>query len=125
MSKTLYPKPHMTSPAHIRLLKTRNLKFKDANKARKVLNEISYFRLGTYLHPLQSAPDTYADVYFEDAFALYKFDKKLRILLLDAIETIAQAIYIAYAIYLLRHRLLGKMGFQIIQYIHGRGKGRR
>jgi abortive infection bacteriophage resistance protein len=57
------------------------------------LKTISYYRLSAYFHPFKRSDDTYEpDTYFDKVQALYVFDRKLRLLLLDAIERIEVAL---------------------------------
>lgn len=78
------------------LLKSRGLVVIDELKAKKVLADIGYYRLGFYLFPFeQTYPDLHhrthlynADTRFGDAVKLYYFDFELRNLLLKYISRI-------------------------------------
>ena len=79
----------------LRILKQRGLLIKYENKALSYLKTIGYYRLSGYLYPFrkpsevgQRADDFIENSYFEDAKALYMFDKKLRQLALDGLERI-------------------------------------
>ena len=71
------------------LLKSRGLTVNDADKAREILLDIGYYRLGFYLFPfeksypqLRNRAHEYIDgATFEDAVKLYYFDFDLRLLL--------------------------------------------
>lgn len=71
------------------LLKSRGLTVNDADKAREILLDIGYYRLGFYLFPfeksypqLRNRTHEYIDgATFEDAVKLYYFDFDLRLLL--------------------------------------------
>lgn len=87
-TRLIYDKPYKSAEERIAILKERGLLFRNELEAISVLKHISYFRLSGYLIALQEKDGTYSQIYFEDAFELYRFDKKLRVLFLDAIETI-------------------------------------
>ena len=76
----------------IPLLKQRGLIIADEQKAIGYLNNIGYFRLSAYLYPLLKIPKT-DHIYkngatFKMALDMYRFDRKLRILLFNEIEKI-------------------------------------
>jgi len=80
----------------VTLLKSRGLIISDEKKAVSYLTNISYFRFSAYLHPLLKNPKT-AHQYkigatFEMALDMYRFDRKLRVLLFDELEKIEVAI---------------------------------
>lgn len=85
-----YTKPALTIADQINLLESRNLKFADKDRAAKYLSNISYYRLSGYLYPFRDlATDNFVgDVTFEQIIDLYLFDRALRLLIFDAIETI-------------------------------------
>lgn len=84
----------------IQLLQQRGLIITDQAKAINYLQRIGYYRLSGYWYPFrqtnavtQQKLDTFiAGCHFEDAVQLYIFDKKLRLLILDAIERIEMAV---------------------------------
>ncbi len=74
---------------------SRGLIVKDKEKARRYLTNIGFYRLSAYMLTFQSdtSPRTFnEDTFFDDISNLYIFDRKLRLLLLDAIEKIEIAI---------------------------------
>ncbi len=78
------------------LLKNRGLSIANEQKAVSYLANIGYFRLSAYLYPLLKDPKT-SHLYkegstFEMALDMYRFDRKLRILLFNEIEKIEVAI---------------------------------
>lgn len=83
------PKPATTIDEQLDLLKTRGLAIQDEDKAREILLDIGYYRLGFYLFPfeksypqLRNRTHEYIDgATFEDAVKLYYFDFDLRLLL--------------------------------------------
>lgn len=78
------------------LLKSRGLTVDDADKAREILLDIGYYRLGFYLFPfeksypeLRNRTHEYVEgASFEDAVNLYYFDFDLRLLLLRYLNRI-------------------------------------
>ncbi|MDO4932913.1 MAG: Abi family protein [Prevotellaceae bacterium] len=87
-----YTSPHEL----VELLKSRGLSITDDSKVQHYLTHIGYYRLSAYLHPLLSIPKEHniykAGATFEQAMMLYRFDKKLRILLFNEIEKIEIAV---------------------------------
>jgi abortive infection bacteriophage resistance protein len=78
------------------LLKSRGLTINDEQKALHYLGNISYYRLRAYTFPFQDRDDpdhTFTrNVSFEDIIDLYVFDRKLRLMIFDAIEKIEIAV---------------------------------
>lgn len=98
-----YNKPHLNYTEQINKMKARGLLFREEALAEHILQYVQYYRFSGYLHHFKEVDSTDPDnhqrldtyvkgVYFEDVFQLYRFDKKLRILILDAIETIEIAL---------------------------------
>lgn len=91
MIKTVFDANFLSSGDQIRLLKTRGLSFKDESKALHLLDNISYFRLKSYLLPFISNKQTglfKINSRFEDTYLLYKFDSALRKLIYVELEKI-------------------------------------
>lgn len=85
-----YEKPELTIEQKIALLRKRGLIIDDEENATKYLQHIGYFRLSWYFKFFQ---DRKTDLFeewttFEQVIDLYIFDRKLRLLTLDAIEKI-------------------------------------
>ncbi|GHU95632.1 peptide ABC transporter substrate-binding protein [Bacteroidia bacterium] len=80
----------------IPLLRNRGLHIADEPKAIDYLSHIGYFRFSAYLYPLLKEPKNehhYKDgATFEMALNMYRFDRKLRILIFNEIEKIEVAI---------------------------------
>ena len=80
----------------ILLLKQRGLIIPNEQRAINYLSNIGYFRLSAYLYPLLKEPKTdhlfKDDATFDLALDMYRFDRKLRILLFNEIEKIEVAI---------------------------------
>lgn len=80
----------------VNLLESRGLQICDRNKAIQYLDNIGYYRLSAYMYPLLKMPKT-AHLYkegstFKKVMMLYRFDKKLRLLMFNEIEKIEIAI---------------------------------
>lgn len=87
-----YRKPPLPFADQIRLLQNRGLNIPDLQKAEHYLSHISYYRLRAYTYPFQDNTDPnhpfLPNVEFEQILDLYRFDRKLRIIIFDAIERI-------------------------------------
>jgi abortive infection bacteriophage resistance protein len=85
-----YEKPALTVKQQIDLLKNRNLIIDDENEAILTLSNISYYRLSSYLYPYRNHDDANQSFYdgtsLNHVLKVYSFDRKLRLLLYDAIE---------------------------------------
>ncbi|MGP1393400.1 MAG: Abi family protein [Candidatus Cryptobacteroides sp.] len=109
MKKT-YTKPALTYQQQIDLLKSRNLLIDDEARVKRPLTNVSYYRLSAYMVPFRKAASdgTLTDEFctgtsWDDVYALYKFDRKLRLLVFDAIERIEIALR-TQLIYQLSHK---------------------
>lgn len=79
----------------ISLLKANGLTIADEEKAFHILQNISYFRLKSYLIPLMSDKENHifkTGATFENAYELYKFDCRLRKLITAELEKIEVSI---------------------------------
>jgi len=85
-----YSKPALSIADQIKLLESRNLKIADQNRAAKYLSNISYYRLSGYMYPFKdlATSNFVGEISFEEIIDLYLFDRGLRLLIFDAIETI-------------------------------------
>jgi abortive infection bacteriophage resistance protein len=94
--KTNYTKTCTLPSDLIPLLKSRGLAIPDKQKAISYLTNIGYYRLSAYCYPLLKDPKTdhlYKDgATFDLVMNMYRFDRKLRILLFNEIEKIEVAI---------------------------------
>lgn len=89
-----FSKAPLTIPEQLTLWRTRGLNIPDAPRAARYLAVISYYRLSAYSLPFQIADSEHTfrpGVSFDEILSLYVFDRKLRLLLLDAIERIEVA----------------------------------
>lgn len=86
---TQYAKPALPPAALLAHLQGRGLAVPDPLRALAALEHIGYYRLLVYMRPLQQAPGKTFNpgVTFDDVLGLYEFDRELRLLCLDAIES--------------------------------------
>jgi len=91
-----YKKPPVSFKDQITRLQARGLIINNTPRAERVLSNISFYRLRAYTYPFQdnNNPDHpfIQKVSFDDIMAIYTFDRKLRLLLFDAIEKIEVAL---------------------------------
>lgn len=97
-----FNKPFLTLDQQIALLKSRGMVITDDDRAKRYLGKINYYRLSAYWHPFRKRTDINGSrtieeefqegVHFSDALNLYIFDKKLRLICLDALERIEVAL---------------------------------
>jgi abortive infection bacteriophage resistance protein len=124
-----FSKPYLTVPAQIALLKARGLTITDDGRATAALERIGYYRLSGYWYPLRTSTitnpggarvvqdDLRPGSEFSQIVDLYVFDKKLRLLTLDAIERVEVALRTDIAL------LLGQyspVAHRDPAYLHGR-----
>jgi abortive infection bacteriophage resistance protein len=98
-----YSKPHLTYEALVDHVSSRGLICSDRSAAIALVGQVGYYRLSAYAYPFRELmPDSASrdspykfrlDTYvtgakFEDAIALYRFDRKLRSLLLEGLEAL-------------------------------------
>lgn len=104
-----YDEQPLTYQAQIDLLKSRGVVFADEAKAKYQLANVSYFRLSAYMFPFKKNIGGKIDHKFRDGttweniYDMYVFDRKLRLLVFDAIEKIEVAIR-TQMVYILSHR---------------------
>lgn len=97
MAKIPFTKPYTEPNDLVTLLKTRGVTVDDESKTAGYLKSIGYYRLSAYLYPYLKKPKNrhcfQDNVSFEDdIMMLYRFDKKLKMLLLNEIEKIEIAV---------------------------------
>ena len=83
-----YRKPALSFEAQLHQLKERGLAVADEAGALRWLSQVSYYRLSAYSLPLRRDDRFVAGTDFGDIVVLYDFDRRLRLLMLDAIERI-------------------------------------
>lgn len=93
-----YQKPPTSIQEQIAIMRNRGLIVADENYAKQYLECIGYFRLAGYALPFQlnynadGAHVFLPNTRFEDVVDLYVFDRKLRLLIIDALERIEVAV---------------------------------
>lgn len=90
-----YSKGFHTLSDQRKLLSSRGMVITDDVLAEELLNRIGYYHLSAYWHSFRERSSNgeildkfIDDTSFEDVFSLYCFDKKFRLILLDALERI-------------------------------------
>jgi abortive infection bacteriophage resistance protein len=120
-----YSKPFLSIPDQLKLIQSRGLDISDITAAHSCLERIGYYRLSGYWHPFRKShksinpvtqkplldPKTGKKVTiveddfrpgstFQQAMDLYVFDKRLRMIFLDAIERVEVALRVDVALLL-------------------------
>ena len=88
------PKPYTTFEQQIKLLQERGLTISDPARAADYLRRIGYYRISGYCKPFRAVDSEsfVSGASFEDVVALYLFDKRLRLMMMDALERIEVAV---------------------------------
>ena len=87
-----FDKPPLSNKDIIRLLSERGMIIDDPKRAEHYLDFISYYRLSVYMLPFQDERHSFKKpVSFEKILRLYSFDRRLRLLSMDALERIEVA----------------------------------
>ncbi|MCI1721228.1 MAG: Abi family protein [Bacteroidales bacterium] len=98
MDRIKYDKPSLNFKEQVDLLIKRGMIIDDRKRAERLLANISYYRLSAYMLPYKINKDGVIIDRFRDGtnwnevYRLYLFDRKLRLLVFDAIERIEIAI---------------------------------
>lgn len=91
-----FTKQFSSSADLIKILATRGLQIDDRAKAEEYLDNIGYYRMSAYMYPLLLSPKTdhryKSGATFRQVMMLYRFDKKLRLLIFNEIEKIEIAV---------------------------------
>ena len=91
-----FQKPYTNAHNLVCLLQSRGLTVADTVKAESYLEYIGYYRLSAYMYPLLQMPKEQhrykPDATFSQVMMLYRFDKKLRLLIFNEIEKIEVAV---------------------------------
>lgn len=88
-----YTKPPLSIEEQVNLLVTRGMDVPDRERASRYLSHINYYRLRAYWQPFELPAGNGEHLFrtgtnFDDALALYLFDRKFRLLIIEAIERI-------------------------------------
>ena len=96
MAKRHFTKSYSTPSELVQLLRSRGLEISNEQKAEYYLKNIGYYRLSAYMYPFLKFPkhehQYKQGASFQKVMMLYRFDKKLRMFLLNEIEKIEIAI---------------------------------
>lgn len=92
----VFDKPAIDIAGQIALLKSRGLQIHDQARARHFLEAVSFFRLTPYMRPFQVSHDLLLHGFrpgtgFRSLTRLYDFDRRLRLLAMEAIERVEVA----------------------------------
>ena len=91
-----FRKTYQSAGDLVRLLQQRGLRVSNVIKAENYIRNIGYYRLSAYLYPLLKIPKDLHQFKkrstFHKAITLYRFDRKLRLLMFDEIEKIEVAV---------------------------------
>lgn len=108
-----YNKPPLTYEQQLTQLESRGMAVRDRPEALRMLSRISYYRLSAYWLPFKKPDDSFVSgASFEQAVALYDYDRRLRLAVLDGIERIEVA---------LRTRLTYHLAHKYGSYAHCEG----
>ena len=100
--KPRYAKPPLSLEDQVKLLVSRGMTIPDPERAKHYLKFIGYYKLSGYFRFFADPADDKreqirAGTTFDDVLALYIFDRKLRVLLMDAFERIEIAAKAAFS----------------------------
>ena len=92
-----YSKPYKTASDLVTLLQVRGLAISDTLRAERYISNIGYYRLSAYMFPFLLLPKTdhkfKVGVSFDNVLDLYRFDKKLRVLIFNEVEKLIAFIF--------------------------------
>lgn len=103
MARVPYTKPALTYSGLLQQLIDRGLIINDRVQAEHKLQHYNYCRLGGYWLPFEKNHTTHefeADTTFDEILRLYEFDRRLRLVIFDAIERIEVSIRTKWAYHL-------------------------
>ena len=90
MESKIYSQPQISVEEQISFLQSEGLSFQSVKRARHLLQNISMFRLKSYLKPFRQYQSRQFknNATFEDAYIIYKFDSELRKMICSELEKI-------------------------------------
>lgn len=94
MNLPAYSKQSLTIEEQISLLKNRHIIIDDLDFTRRILENVSYYRISAYLYPFRKndgSDDYVSATSFDKCWQYYRFDRRLRTCILDAIERVEVA----------------------------------
>jgi abortive infection bacteriophage resistance protein len=89
--KKPYAKPPLSIDEQVQLLSERGLQMSDVPKIKYFLRNVNYYHLSIYFKFFQKEDAFIEETTFDDVLHIYKFDNKLRLLLLDVLERIEKS----------------------------------
>jgi len=89
--KQKYEKRPLTIDAQVSLLKIRGLKVENEEELKYYLKNLSYYHLSIYFKHYQENDLFYKGITFKRILNIYKFDNKLRFLLLELLERVEKS----------------------------------
>ena len=96
MARVHFIKTYKNHSELVALLQSRGLLIDNTKRAEHYIQNIGYYRLSAYIHPFLKSPKSahqFKDsATFDKVLMLYRFDKKLRVLLFNEIEKIEVAV---------------------------------
>ncbi len=98
-----FEKPPQTFDEQVDLLILRGMRIDDPKRARRYLSHLNYYRLAAYWLPFEQDHSTHRfkpGVEFDLVLEHYIFDRKLRLLIMDAIERIEVSLRTRWAYHL-------------------------
>lgn len=91
----IYDTPALSHGDLVQRMMDRGLRITDRQRAERYLRHVGYYRLSPYMIPFQVSDGSHTfdhGTTFDAVLGLYVFDRKLRLLVLDALERIEVAI---------------------------------
>lgn len=86
-------KEYLSIDEIINNIKSKEIKIKDTIKLKQILEFNNYYYITGYKEPFKIDSNTYKyNVYFEDIFELYQFDKKLKLIFEQILFEIEQKV---------------------------------
>jgi abortive infection bacteriophage resistance protein len=87
-----YTKPPLTIDQQVHLLQSRGMEGDPSRIARR-LKVVNYYRLSGYWYPFRNPDESfYPGTHIDEIWSRYMFDRKMRLLVMDAIERIEVAV---------------------------------
>ena len=99
-----------TFEEQVKLLKSRGLIIHDEAQAIAILKRVNYYRLSAYMLSYKKEEKLTSEVSIRDVYSLYEFDKKLRNLMMEMLESIEIA-FRTHIAYLIAHKY-GALGYE-------------
>lgn len=98
VSNNVQLKDHKSFEEQVQILKSRNMKIENEEKAIEILKMTNYYRITAYALQFKTESGYVDGATFETMYKLYKFDKRLRHIILEILESIEISLrtYMAY-----------------------------